>query len=619
MIDLKVKRDWFSTVSLILYELIIFFALALSLDHIGDGAAFPYAVQAEWLLGAAGLIVLLLLFSCLWGVLNLSARLGKYRKTAAVLEWLIAVLLLAAGTALRLSSIHANPVEPAGDFKTFYDIGSMLSLGSLNVLSPFYCDYIALFPTTMGYAKQLAALFSITDASVSAAQYLNLVFQAASLFVLWRAARALSSRIGGLIALAAVSFWPSMILFSSFIASEFSYTFFVLLGVWLVVAQEKIPLDAKRSFRHFFLLLAAGAAFGVAANLYPLAFLYVAAPIIYFRRYERKLAPRPLNEIPLGHRAVSKGWKCSVILFAAFFAVVSISRYSVQYDIDRSPAGPFSSLGYSTMVGLNQESEGAWNQPDADFLAEKQEETASAAETQLRCLDIAKQRLNVPSVSLINLFAQKLDHLLGRDEYAASLSIFVQNEQGTLNAEEQNRLEQAMGLSNVYFMLILLFAGIGGLLAYFRRPSFTYGLMLMFDGTVIAYMLLECQNRYHYVLLPMLAVMAGVTVQETMRLCAARMLKIKLEKEQARQEKADREKKILEIELQEKELNRLRAKALHAQFDMGKAIREGHIRVIASQAMGSKPSSAGSGGTAAKSAPPAKPQEKQDEGSAPHE
>ena len=34
---------------------------------------------------------------------------------------------------------------------------------------------------------------------------------------------------------------------------------------------------------------------------------------------------------------------------------------------------------------------------------------------------------------------------------------------------------------------------------------------------------------------------------------------------------------------EEKELAQLRAEALHAQFDMDRAIREGHIRVVTSQ------------------------------------
>lgn len=602
--ELTIKKDWFSTIALFLYELIIFFALTLSLTHIGEGTSFPYALRTEWLMGAAAVLMLLLLFSLLWGRLNLSVRLGKFHKTNAALEWLIAALFLVSGTALRLICIHTNPIAPSGDFGTYYEIGRLMSLGSLNVLNPFYCDYIALFPSAMGYAKLLSVLFSVTDISVAAAQYMNLAFQAAALFVLWRVARALSGRIGGLAALAAVSFWPSMILFSGFVASEFIYAFFVLLGVWLVIAQEKLPLDDKHTFRHFFLLLGAGAAFGAAMNLYPLVLLYIVALAIYFRRCSRRLAALPLDRIPLGHRVVSKGWKCFLLLFTMFFAVVCVFRFNVSYEIDRPLAGPFSSMGFSTMVGLNQESAGQWNQADADFLTEKQDETASAAETQLRCLDIVKERLNVPTASLINLFGEKLKQLLGLDEFAASLSIFVRGEQGTLDEESQVLLEKMLSQSNLYYMTFLLLAGIGGLFAHFRKPDFTCGLMLMFDGTVLAYLLLECQNRYHYILLPMMAIMAGVAVQETMRLCATLVLRRKREKESLLREEENREKKIREIEEQEKELNLLRAKALHAQFDMGKAIREGHIRVIASQAMSEEAAPPSGGATAENASSP---------------
>jgi hypothetical protein len=335
-----------------------------------------------------------------------------------------------------------------------------------------------------------------------------------------------------------------------------------------------------------FILLGAGVLLGVAANAYTLLLMLLPCLAIYYRRCSRKLPALLKNDLPLGHRAVSKGWKCFLLLFTAFFAVFSLSRFNTSYEVDRPLVGPFASLGYSVMQGLNMESEGAWNQEDAAFLMEKLEETGSPVETQMRCLDIAGLRLQAPLEALANLSIRKLDHLLGHDEFPVSMRIAQMENDAQMDEAAYSAYYKWMDICNFYYMLMLLLAGIGGLMTYFRRQSFSYALILFFDVIVLSYLALECQNRYHALLLPLLSVLSGVAVRETIGLCTERIMKTKLEKQRAQAEEEARKQMIKEKERQEKEIIALRMKALSAQFDMDKAIREGHIRVVVGQ-MGS--------------------------------
>jgi hypothetical protein len=98
-------------------------------------------------------------------------------------------------------------------------------------------------------------------------------------------------------------------------------------------------------------------------------------------------------------------------------------------------------------------------------------------------------------------------------------------------------------------------------------------------------LLVENQNRYHYHALPVLSILAGAAAAAMYdRMHAAVMARIeakRLEKEA----KEAREAHVRKLQEEEAERVHLRAQALHAQFDMGKAIAEGHIRIVASKAV----------------------------------
>ena len=583
---MKIKRTWFTTLSIVLYECLIFAALAFSFAHLGEGKDYSALYQAEWLIAVLLVLCLLILFSSVFARLDIPRRLREKKIPVTVIESILGVLLLGFGFLVRASCILNVEIEPAGEFKTYYEIGRLMSLSHLPVISQYYCDYIALFPSVFAYSRLLSGLFSVFPDNVTAAQYLNLFLQVLTLFLVWRIGRLIAGKIAGLAALAAAACWPSMIIYSPFLAGEFEYTLMIMLGLYLLLRQMKTPLSQDHPFLHAFLLLVAGYAFAVAADMNTAALAYLVFIVIFLTDGIRKMPVADKNDIPLGHRMVSNGLKCFLILLAGFIPVYCLLNFRTGYDVDRAAVSPAASLGYSAMVGLNLESEGTWNQADSDFLFEKYAETASAAESHLRCLDLARERLKQPKDALLNLLFRKLGSLMGKDEYATSLSILHLEETGKLTDKDRAFYYRMADICNLYFISALLLAGIGGLMSFFRGRPLSSILIMILNWTVPVYMVLECQNKNHYMLLPVMAVMSGIAVREIAKMCEEYVMKVKLEKQAEIQAEAAEKKKLSEMRQQKEEIKQMRTEALHAQFDMDKAIREGHIRIICSQAVG---------------------------------
>ena len=177
---------------------------------------------------------------------------------------------------------------------------------------------------------------------------------------------------------------------------------------------------------------------------------------------------------------------------------------------------------------------------------------------------------------------------------------------GKLTDKDRTFYFRMADICSLYFISALLLTGIGGLMSFFRGRPLSYILIMILNGTVLAYMILECQNKNHYMLLPIMAVMSGIAVREIFKICEEYVMKGKLEKQAEKQAEEAQKQKLSEMKKEKEELWQMRTNALHAQFDMGSAIREGHIRIICSQAVSkddAKPAGPATGNsTAAESA-----------------
>ncbi|MCI1966255.1 MAG: glycosyltransferase family 39 protein [Oscillospiraceae bacterium] len=582
---MEIRRNGFMCFAFVVYGVIILYAIICTASTLGAGQEYPYYLKGIFLLSLLCLGTLLLLFGVLWARLGMTRRLEKYPHFTFWAEWGLAAVVLYASALMRVFYVRAMPMDPQSDYKTYYEIAQMLNHGTLLTNGVGYCDYIAMFPHVLGYPLVLSAVFSVFGASLKAAQNFNIVLAVGAVFVVWRIARRMAGRIGGFISLCAAAFWPSQILYGNFVASEYLFTFLLLCCVWLFAASmEDFDASARHPWYCFLELAGMGALLAFAGTIRPMAILFLLSAVIVLLRGQLMLPARLKNYIPLGLRLISRGWKrCLVVLCAYFFLSVLFSM-RVGYMVNRTPASGSTSFGYNLLVGLNLQSDGGWNQEDADMLYDSFDSTGSATEAHLTCRDLALKRLTQNPKATFNLMVHKFEVLWGNDDYGASWNILFMDQQNRLTSWRKAFLYRMMSVSDLYYLLMLSLAGVLEIYLWRKKPGVSYSLVLLFLGTAALHLLVENQNRYHYHILPVLAIFAGMAVSYINQECYDRVMAAEVRKEQKAQEQRRREAHVIELAKEEQRLIRLRQKSMHTQFDIEKALREGHVGITVSAA-----------------------------------
>ncbi|MGN1022528.1 MAG: glycosyltransferase family 39 protein [Lachnospiraceae bacterium] len=583
---MKIRRNWFYTLAMFILIAVLFLAMVFTMNRIGDGQEYPYLLKGEWIIGILLLAFVLVITAKLYARLRAAAFFLAHPKAAAVLEWGLAVCLLAVGFAIRLQYVRSMPMEPESDYKTYYEVAQLIENGTLLTDGPGYCDYIAVFPHVYGYPYVLSLLFHFTGASVMAALYFNVVLAVGTVFFCWRTARLIAGRKAGLAALAIADFWPSMILYNNFVASEYLFTFLLMVCIWLfAIVMKNTAFKKRHAFARFWELALLGFLIAVTGAVRPMAQLFLFAVILVLLMTRPVLRDKPAEDVPLGTRAVDRGWKMVLILLLFYLLFSKLFSASVAYAIDEQPAGGSASFGYNLLVGLNQESYGGWNQEDADYMYAALDQNGLAEEAQLACRDLALQRLKTDPRSLLNLFIHKFEVLWGNDDYGSSWNILFMDQQGNLTPEREAFYYSMMDWGDLYYLTMLAITLLCAIYCWKEGPGAVFPIQLMVLATVALHLLVENQNRYHYHVLALIAVMAGAALARVFEVEDGRVMAGLHAKEAQRQQKKAAERRIAAQLEEESRLQEMRAKALHAQFDMEKAIREGHITITASEAV----------------------------------
>ena len=568
------------------YVFCLLFAIVCVFSRLGEGQEYPYLLKGYWLIGMFASLIILLVVWAVWSRLDISTKLAKYPKLLWVIELLIMLCIVIAGSYLRYRIICELPMAPESDYKTYYEMAVMIHDGTLLEEGVGYCDYVAMFPHVYGYPAVLAWFFKIVGPSVYHGQIFNLIVSIGSIFLVWGISRLIRGRFAAFISLLLWAFLPSVILYSNFVASEPFFTFVLLLSVLLfVLSLKETERKEKNKWLCVIELVLLGFTLAFGSFIRPMAMIFLVAVILCMLPMVRKEYDVQRNDVPLGVRAVDSGWKRCLIVLVVYFGFSKLFTIGTSYAVNRELAGSSASFGYNLMTGLNLESYGGWNQEDADYLYDAFNATGSAQEAQLTSRDMAFERLKVDPRALLNLFVHKFDVLWGNDDYGASWNILFMDQQGNLTPERESFLYNMMDVSDLVYLVMLLAAGIYGFVMFRINPDALYSCLLLFLGTVALHLLVENQNRYHYHALPVLSILAGAAaaaMYDRMHLAVmARIEAKRLEKEA----KEAREAHVRKLQEEEAERVHLRAQALHAQFDMGKAIAEGHIRIVASKAV----------------------------------
>lgn len=582
---MKPKKNAFGYFVHILFLVGILYALVCGIGDLGTGREYPYLLRG-------GFFLLLLLLWCLLNAMAaVAARfewedLSKTRKRVLdIMEGLFAVAVLAAAGWVRLEAIRNLPMQPASDYKTYFEIGDYLNRGTLTKAGTGYCDYIAMFPHVYGYPSFLAWLFRHFGTKVSVAQYANLVLSVATVFLTYRTGRLAAGRMAGLTALVLAAFWPSQVLYSTMVASEFLFSFLLMLGVCLFVLSMKVCTPQMRHpVLGVLLHIAIGVCLGFCASVRPMALIAVITIVLCIFT-QRLFLPAEKEEQPsISLMILSRGWMRCLIIILCYVLITTATNMTIERTVDRKLASGSTSFGYNLLVGLNAQSEGGWNQEDATYLYDAYDRTGDAGQAHLACRDLAIQRLTRDPESIFNLFLRKYHVLWGNDDYGGTWNLVFLDEQGNLTPERESFLYSSRDWGNLYYLLCLAFAGIAGIFLWKKGNDTEFVFVLIFVGTVGMHLFVESQNRYHYHALYMFALLAGCAVDGIYRMNRAKVLKLREEKEAARAKLREKQERIRKMHQDELELTQLREEAMQSKFDMKDALERNLVRVSVSQA-----------------------------------
>lgn len=582
---MKPKKNAFGYFVNILFLVGVLYALVCGIGDLGTGREYPYLLR--------GAFFLLLL--CFWCLLNAMAAVAARmewedlsrtkKRVLNVMEALFAIAVLALSVYVRLMAIWNLPMQPASDYKTYFEIGDYLNKGTLTKSGTGYCDYIAMFPHVYGYPNFLSWLFRHFGTKVSVAQYANVILSVATVFFTYRTGRLAAGRMAGLTALVLAAFWPSQVLYTTMVAGEFLFSFWLMLGIYLFVLSLKIcTADMRHPVLGVLLHIAIGISLGLSAGIRPMALIAVITIILCIFPRRLFLSAEKEEQPSISLMILSRGWMRCLIIILCYVMITTASNMTIENTVNRKLASGSTSFGYNLLVGLNAQSEGGWNQEDADYLYDAYDRTGDAGQAHLACRDLAIQRLTRDPESLLNLFLRKYHVLWGNDDYGGTWNLVFLDEQGNLTPERESFLYSSRDWGNLYYLICLAFAGIAGIFLWKKGNDIEYVFILIFVGTVGMHLFVESQNRYHFHALYMLALLVGCSVDGIYRLNRSKVLKLREEKEAARELLRLKKERIEKMHQDEAELTRLREEAMQSKFDMKDALERKLIKVSVSQA-----------------------------------
>lgn len=573
------RKNSFGYFAISVYILSLIYMLAGGVMTLGDGSEYPYL--------QSGLFLILLLggWLLLSGGSGLLARLdgeGRLRRLPWLkyVEALAVVAVLGLGTLLRVLVARTMPMRPASDYQTYYEVAELLAKGTLTADGPGYCDYIAMFPHVFGYPFALSLVFRLLGgASVATAQNFNILLSVATSFIAYRTVRLAGGRLSGMVALLLTAFWPSQIIYVNMIASEYLFSFLLMLSIHLYVRTLRIDVAHESRpvwgvCEHILL----GVCLAAAAAVRPMALLLIITILICTGFEKGRLPVRLSGDQPISLIFLSKGWLRCFLILLVYLAVNALMTIGATNAVDRDLASGSTSFGYNLLVGLNEASDGGWNQEDADYLYAALERTGSASEAHLACLDLAVQRLG-NAREMINLFLHKFQVLWANDDYGTTWNLLFMDQQGTLTPERERLLLAVRGWGNLFYLLVISLAAIEGIYLWQRGPGIAYPFLLMVLGTVALHLLVENQNRYHFHALYMLAMLAALGVRHVCEASRARVQQRLEERRMAARLALEDSEKRKALLREEERLVRLRQEAMRSQFDMKAALEKGLVTV----------------------------------------
>jgi len=582
---MKLEKNWLYQFSISLSILGLLYIIICGVSFFGEGHEYNFYYKGILLLTLFGAWILIQFFAMISARFELLKKLAVKKKWVIIGEWIFVTVILILAFILRIIVIQKIPMQVASDYKTYYEIADLLKQGTIQEAGKGYCNYIAMFPHVMGYCYILKTAFTWFGTSVAVGQYLNIILSVATVFITYRIGRKLGGRITGIIVLLLTAFWPSQVLYITLISAEYVFAFFLFSCILLFLSLVKdYDENTNQATKVIILHMVLGIMIALTAAIRPMAIILLIAIIICILPQKMKLSNVSRNDLPLVLRFIEKGWLRCILIIIPYMLVSSFITTNIEVTINKTLPSSSTSFGYSLLVGLNTGSIGGWNQEDSNLLYDTMKATDSASQVHIVCRNLALARLTSDPQKNFNLFIEKYELLWGNDDYGSTWNISFLQEQGELTQSRSDFLYKAKEYNNIIYMLTVFFALIALIYLLKKKASYAYVLILVYLGTAAMHLFVESQNRYHYHVLEVFIILAGMGIHfifENERDRVDIIRKNKKKKDQL----LESEKEKIEIEeTVEKRMVEIRKEVMSNVFDMENALKNNHVTITVSEA-----------------------------------
>lgn len=581
---MKLEKNWFYKFCIALSVAGIAYILICGVSNMGGNQKYPYVMKGMLILVFFLAWVGVHFFALLSARFYVVSRLLKRKRLSLGMESIYVILIMGAAFAIRYAVILHFPMEPASDYKTYYEIAEMMKNGTLQEKGEGYCNYIAMFPHIIGYCYILKHVFLLFGTSVWNGQMANVLFSVGTVFLVYRIARKLGGRLSGVIALTAAAFWPSVVLYGNMLAAEYSFTFFLYLSL-LLFLHLAMDYDAatRHAVRGVLLHILLGCLLAVTSAIRPMALILLIAIILCMVPQNMKLPNIPKNSLSVWVRFMGKGWLRSCLILLSYLILSSVITTNIEVTINKTLPSLSESFGYNLLVGLNTESKGGWNEADSSFLYENLDITGSPIQAQIACRNRAMERLTNDPRAIFDLFVNKYELLWGNDDYGVTWNQAFLKEQNQLTPERAGILASAKETNHMVYMVSVLFSLMTLIYLLQRKASYVYVPVLLYLGTAAMHLFVESQNRYHYHVLPVFMIIASVGVGYIFENAIAFVKSADLQRQEKEKRKIKEEQALKQFEEEEHRAIETRYKSMTNAFDMDSAIKNGNVIVTVTE------------------------------------
>ena len=410
------------------------------------------------------------------------------------------VLVFMVRLVLALTVILAVGAEPVQDFSTMYTAAQELAQGGRGYLNHIYYYNWAYQTGFVVYESLLLKLFGPGQLSL---QVMNAIWLGGIGVLVHRIALCVLPARAAACAGVLYAVYPAPYFLAAVLTNQHICTFFLYLAVWLLIRRQELSLSSA---------VLAGGAIAVGSIMRPIGVVLILAVVCWqilrcllHKGREWKNMLRNLSAVAAAY----------MLIFSLASGAIIWSGINPEGLSNNQPMWKF-------VLGLNQESSGAWNRYDYENYLMLPTQEADAV-----MREVVRERLQAEPAELAKLAVRKSAVMWGDLEYMYwGFGHLDGNEKiGPFTVDQCTQI-LAFGDKGVYLVCFAL--AMLGVLSLLKRGTYYGGgallLSFLLCGYYAVHLIVEVQARYRYFMLPAVAVLAGYGV-ETLRVLEYRKRK----------------------------------------------------------------------------------------------